>query len=158
MQIYILDKDPIKSARYHTNIHVSKMLTESLQVLSTVCHLKGQNSLAIYSKTHINHPCVKWASASIDNYLWLYDMTKELYNEYKYRYGEHKTHLAGEKFKKLGIPYIKEEGLTPFVYGFNNPKYWYDDVVQGYRDYLINEKAHCIKYKRREKPEWMEED
>lgn len=155
MQIYYLDNDPIKSAEYHTDIHLNKMLTESLQILSTVCHIHNQSNLAVYRKTHEFHPSVQWCAESIDNYLWLYDMTKALYDEYKYRYGTDKTHLAGEKFKNLGIPYIKQEGLTPIRYGFKDSRYHFDDRVEGYRQYLINEKSHILKYTKREIPKWI---
>ena len=153
MQIYYLDKDPIKSARYHTDVHLRKMITESLQILSTVCHIHGQSELAVYKKTHEFHPSVVWSAETIDNYLWLYDMTKAMYVEYKSRFN--KSHLAGEKFKLLGIPHIKKQGLTPIKYGFNNPKYQIEDRVEGYRSYLLGEKAHLPKWTNREIPSWV---
>lgn len=156
MQIYYLDNDPVKSAQYHTDVHLRKMITESLQILSTVCHIYNQPELAVYKPTHKNHPSVLWASETIDNYLWLYDMTEAMYNEYKFRFN--KTHLAGEKFKFLGIPYIKNEGLTPIRYGFKNKKYYFDDRVLGYRTYLLNEKLHCIKYTNRKMPDWIKQN
>ena len=80
-------------------------------------------------------------------------MTHWLYEEYKFRYG--KTHLAGEKFKDLGIPYIKQEGLTPIRYGFNDSRYQLEDRVEGYRKYLREAKSHLLQYSVREKPEWL---
>jgi hypothetical protein len=156
MQIYYLDHNPIKSAQYHTDIHVGKMLTEGLQILSTVCHIHSQETLGVYKPTHRAHPSVVWTAETIDNYLWLYDMTEALYEEYKSRFG--KTHLAGEKFKLLGIPYIKRTGLTPIRYGFKNPKYQFEDRVNGYRKYLICEKSHLIKYTNRQMPDWIREE
>jgi hypothetical protein len=153
MQIYYLDNDPRLAAQYHPNKLVVKMITESLQILSTVCYIHNQPELAVYKKTHENHPSVVWASESIDNYLWLYDLTHWLYEEYKLRYG--KTHLAGEKFEQLGIPYIKQEGLTPIRYGFKDPTYQLENRVEGYRKYLCEAKSHIMQYSVREKPEWM---
>lgn len=153
MQIYYLDSNPKLSAQYHTNSHVVKMLTEGLQILSTVCHIHNQSELAVYKKTHEFHPSVQWTAETIDNYLWLYDMTYWLYEEYKLRFN--KTHLAGEKFKQLGIPYIEKEGLTPIRYGFKDEKYWLEDRVEGYRLYLKEVKGHLIKYSVRDMPEWL---
>lgn len=153
MNIFYLDKDPIKCARYHTDVHLRKMLTESLQILSTVCHIHGQPELSVYKPTHKNHPSVRWASETIDNYLWLYDMTEEMYREYKYRFD--KFHLAGEKFKLLGIPYIKHEGLTPMRYGFDNERYKFEDKVYGYRMYLLCEKTNLLKWTKRDVPHWV---
>jgi len=153
MQIYYLDHNLKLSAQYHPNKLVVKMITESLQILSTVCHIHNQSELSIYKATHRQHPSTQWCAETIDNYLWLYDMTYWLYEEYKFRFN--KTHLAGEKFSGLGIPYIKNEGLTPIRYGFNNDKYWLEDRVEGYRKYLINEKSHLLKYTNRNKPEWL---
>ena len=153
MQIYYLDHNPKLSAQYHPNKLVVKMITESLQILSTVCHIHNQPELGVYKPTHRQHPSVVWASETIDNYLWLYDMTHWLYEEYKLRYI--KTHLAGEKFKELGIPYIKQEGLTAIRYGFNDDKYKLTDRVEGYRKYLREAKSHLLDYKVRDKPDWL---
>lgn len=154
MQIYFLDSNPKLSAQYHPDKLVVKMITESLQILSTVCHIHNQSELAVYKKTHSNHPSVVWASETIDNYLWLYDMTYWLYEEYKHRYNN-KQHLAGEKFKMLGIPYIKEEGLTKIKYGYKDERYHFEDRTEGYREYLKCEKSHILKYTKRNIPEWL---
>lgn len=154
MQIYFLDKNPKLAAQYHPDKLVVKMITESLQILSTVCHIHNQSELAVYKKTHSNHPSVVWASETIDNYLWLYDLTHWLYEEYKFRYND-KQHLAGEKFKTLGIPYIKQEGFTDIRYGYKDSRYHFDNRVEGYREYLKCEKSHILKYTKRNCPEWL---
>lgn len=155
MQIYYLDPDPKLCAQYHTDVHCCKMITESVQIMSTVCHIYNQPELAVYKATHRNHPSVRWCAETDDNFLWLYKMTYWLYEEYKHRYG--KLHLAGEKFKNLGIPYIGKCGFTPIRYGFKDERYHLEDHVEGYRRYLIEQKGHLIKYTNREIPAWLKE-
>jgi hypothetical protein len=36
MNIFVLDLDPRRCARYHCDFHVGKMITETAQILSTV--------------------------------------------------------------------------------------------------------------------------
>ena len=77
MNIFYLDKNPKLAAKYHCDKHIVKMIIEYAQILSTVHHLyNSPNEILnkIYKKTHINHPCVKWAASNLENYNFLYNL------------------------------------------------------------------------------------
>lgn len=130
MNIFILDEDPRMCARYHCDKHVSKMILESAQMLSTV--MGGP-----YKPTHQNHPCTVWTGESKENALWLIEMAGYLNAEWKRRYEHVQHHKSWEVIveladKKLG--FMPDNGLTPFAQAMpeefkrNNP-------VASYRDY-----------------------
>lgn len=94
MNIFVLDLDPRRCARYHCDFHVGKMITETAQILSTV--LGGP-----YRPTHVNHPCVKWAEGGIANVAWLLALGKELGNEFIYRRGKrHASSLVIDEIER----------------------------------------------------------
>lgn len=153
MNIFILDLDFEKNAEYHVNRHVVKMITEAAQLLSGAVRVSGLDEG--YNLTHRNHPCSIWTRESIENWLWLWNLTDALHEEYRYRYGLHKTHKAFEIASKLTIPKLPNIGLTPFKLAMPN-EYKSDDAVYSYRQYYIHEKRHIADWKYREKPYWWE--
>ena len=152
MNIFILDYDLKKCAKYHVDKHISKMIIEEVQLLSTTYYFTGQENLAPYKKTHINHPCAKWTRASLDNWLWLKQHAMALYDEYKYRYG--KTHKSGELLYTLQSPDLISIGMTKFPQAMPEG-YRDEDVVKAYRKYYNMDKKHLFKWKDREIPYWI---
>ena len=55
MNIFVLDTDISKCARYHADKHVVKMLLEGTQMLCTVLNCNGVTTP--YKATHVSHPC-----------------------------------------------------------------------------------------------------
>lgn len=152
MNIFILDTDPHKAAAYHCDKHVVKMILESTQILSTVMNINGLKGP--YKSTHINHPCVKWASESRDNYKWLYRLLGALFNEYHKRYFP-KVHACSKFYSYLTIPdSIPDKGPTPFVQCMPEQYRNYGDPVMAYRNYYLNEKRSFAKWKLGNIPEW----
>jgi len=93
MNIFYLDKDPVKAASFFYNRHVVKMILESAQLLCTAHIISdGEAANVPYKATHKNHPSAIWARESTANYKWLYDHMIALGNEYTRRYG--KKHLT----------------------------------------------------------------
>ena len=100
MNIFYLDKDPIKAAQVQYNKHVVKMILESAQMLCTAHHhytelLAQDDSYIPYKKAHYNHPSTIWCRENSEQYLWLYDHMIALGNEYTKRYK--KIHLTIKK-------------------------------------------------------------
>ena len=100
MNIFYLDKDPVKAAQYQYNKHVVKMILESAQMLCTAHHhyaeeLGYDNSYIPYKKAHYNHPSTIWTRQNSRNYYWLYHHMLALGDEYTKRYN--KTHLTISK-------------------------------------------------------------
>lgn len=151
MNIFILDYDFKKCAQYHTDRHIVKMITEEVQLLSSVYYFTDEEHLAPYRKTHMNHPCAVWTRQSLNNWIWLKDHAMALYDEYAYRYG--KQHAAGEKLLDLQLPDLPATGLTKFAQCMPD-KYKCDDVVDAYRKYYNSEKKHLFNWKLRSIPEW----
>ena len=154
MNLFILDLNHSKNARYHVDKHVGKMILESVQLLCTQFHLQGIE--APYKKTHQNHPCSIFCRASRDNFLWVLDYAMALHNEFKYRYG--KCHKSGQltfwilnNMEKLSFP--KTE-MTEFVLAMPD-QYKSDDPVQSYREYYKRDKSHLFKWTDRTHPHWV---
>lgn len=173
----MLDKDPALAAQAHIDRHVVKMMTEYAQILSTVWRLHRptaaiyfNNSGKIYKPTHHNHPSVKWAADSPQNYAWLLKMWMLLHAEYKFRYGAHKRHAAFTKTYDA-LKYIP---MDVFIGTTNTdgpiemaPKfqavgdYKQDDPVEAYRRYYRSTKTLDANgnpmaiWTNRGKPEWF---
>lgn len=99
MNIFVLDLDPRRCARYHCDFHVGKMITETAQILSTV--LGGP-----YKPTHVNHPCVKWAAHSLHNLTWLTVLGDALGEEFEYR--REKRHASSLVIAELRMKLLRE--------------------------------------------------
>jgi len=106
MNIFYLDKCPVKAAQVQYNKHVVKMILESAQMLCTAHHCYGdkyQVENVPYKQAHLNHPSTVWTRRSKSTYMWLYNHMIALGDEYKKRYG--KTHLSITKCKDfLAVP------------------------------------------------------
>lgn len=153
MNIFILDNDINKNVQYYVDKHVVKMLLEHTQILSTVCRQSGLD--AGYKATHIHHPCVKWAAASIDNFNYLVDLNKALHLEWQYRYKHpvNKLHKSYAVMLELPQPSLPNLGLTPFAQAMPE-QYKDEDAVKAYRTYYKNDKIHLANWKNREIPYW----
>ena len=92
MNIFYLDKDPIKSAEMHCDKHVVKMIIEYAQLLSTAHRvLDGIEQIGVtsnnrkykryilnsnlenilYKSTMKNHPSAIWVRKSVHNYIYI---------------------------------------------------------------------------------------
>lgn len=178
MNIFYLDKDPIKAAEMQHDKHVVKMILETAQLLSTAHRVldgeiyigktanTGRNvkrwkmqddymENMLYKATHINHPSAVWARESSENYKWLYYHFMALCQEYTHRYG--KTHLCEDKLIiALSMPprKIVNTELTNMPQAMPD-EYKCSDSVQAYRNYYKGAKKQQSKYTNREAPEWL---
>jgi len=146
MNIFVLHHNPDIAAKMHCDKHVVKMILESVQMLSTIC---GEG----YKPTNQNHPCTKWARESKQNFRWLSILVVALHKEWKYRFDHTRNHKSYDLFLTLQLIDISESlpgiGLTPFAQAM--PEYLQsDDAVESYRNYYKTEKAHLLKFTKRE--------
>jgi len=161
MNIFVLDKDPMKAAQYHCDKHVVKMILETAQILSTVIwRLMPNFKRELYRPTHKNHPCTLWAGESENNFWWLLLLGYYLSEEFTYRYGG--KHKSSEIIKRAANifahdPLLKfsKGSLTPFVQAMPYHCQHPDDAVIAYRNYYLQEKAHLLTYTKRDKPIWI---
>lgn len=159
MNIFYLDPDPQTCARYHTDKHVVKMILESAQILCTVINQKARQQVTPYVSTHANHPCVKWAGQSYENWLYVYCLMLHLEYEWNYRYEHDKDHHSVDLLFKHNIKGFAEKillrnGLTVPALAMAE-QYKQTDPVQSYRDYYNGEKRHLFSWTNREVPEWI---
>lgn len=154
MNIFVLSEDPKIAARQHNDKHCIKMILEHCQLLSTAIQTCTNSTIeGLYKITHLNHPCSKWVRESRENFLWLCEMTEELFQEYTRRYGKH--HKSYAVFQKCveHAHTIPSNGLTPFAQAMPD-QYKHQSAVEAYRTYYLNDKRDISKWKNGNTPEW----
>jgi hypothetical protein len=160
MNIFFLDHNPTMCAEYHFDIHVSKMVVEYAQLLSTAHRvlddLSSSSTTPFYKATHINHPSAVWVRSSIHHYNWLYQLFRELSLEYTFRFG--RTHATWAKLGKalakppISIPdkgWVDPPQCMPDTY--TTP----ESTVTAYRNYYMRGKSPLFrKWRGRATPYW----
>jgi hypothetical protein len=155
MNIFVLDLNTDKCAKYHCDKHVVKMILETAQLLCGVHHVINQlNDQIPYKLSHKNHPCAIWARECLENYIWLCDLGISLSEEYKYRYGKiHKSKSIIE-WCILNKPNLKENSdMTSFALAMPD-ECKTNNAIQSYRNYYMMEKRGIATWKNRDIPEW----
>ncbi len=152
MNIFYLDKCPVKAAQVQYNKHVVKMILESAQMLCTAHHELLHEPDVPYKPAHVNHPSTIWVRTDNYNYHWLYDHMLALGDEYTKRYGrEHATITKLNKvlmYPPKNIPYKK----------FKQPPQAMPDECKNessiiaYRTYYNLYKQHFAKWTNRKMP------
>ncbi len=153
MNIFILDKDPIKAAQMLCDKHIVKMPTESMQMICTNLKEMGWEKTLPMKSVMLNHRCTKWARKSKENLIWLINHCEELCKEYTKRYN--RIHKIEQYLKELIdgglIGFIEnqeyeEKKLTDFALAMPDI-YQSKNVVESYRDYYLKEKSYFAKWK-----------
>lgn len=74
MNIFVLDKDPVRAATLIDDKRLIKLTLESAQIMGEALIINGMSRDVVpyHSYRHRNHPVVKWTADSEGNYLWLY--------------------------------------------------------------------------------------
>ena len=157
MNIFYLHHVPDEAAKMHCDKHVSKMIVESAQLLSTAHHVAGSATSEMYKKTHVNHPSAIWVRKCWYNYDWTYTLLQGLCSEYTKRYGKvHKTYRLLDCLLKLpkGINY-NNVGIIPpqcMPDEFQNSNVTQAHCVSAYRAYYHSKKF--AKWAHSPTPEW----
>ena len=173
MNIFYVNKDPIKAAKDLCDKHVSKMIVESAQMLSTAHRIldgteyygktkNGRNikrwkhpnsnlEKTLYLACHTGHPSTVWVMQSAYNYIWLYKHMMAMNEEFKLRYNhteDHKTvRLLGNILKHLPVnAKLNKIGTEPPPAMPEHCKIPGDSVAS-YRKYYILEKKRFATWK-----------
>ena len=155
MNIFILDKNITRCARYHCDQHVVKMILESVQLLCTSLHKKGFTTP--YKSTHVKHPCVLWVEESYDNFLWLQSLALALNDEYRYRFDKDRDHKSISVLPEISEYSYDHHGLTEFAQAMPDKYKVAGDAVKAYRQFYLAEKMHFAKWTRRRVPAWIKQ-
>lgn len=182
MNLFILDKDPVKAAQLQCDKHVVKMIVESAQMLSTAhrmldgiferrpsksgktmskyWRLPDSREDTFYKAVHMHHPCTVWTTQSNNNYNWHWVHFAALCDEYTYRY--EKVHSTDKLLRKAlskppqNIPFgnLTQQPLAMT----SNPECMHpNDVVRSYREfYQTKQTRFKMVWSKREVPEWFE--
>jgi hypothetical protein len=184
MNLFILDKDPVKAAQLQCDKHVVKMIVESGQMLSTAhrmldgdetrcpsksgktnvkywVHPDEKMESILYKAVHMYHPCTVWTMQSSNNYNWHYIHFIALCDEYKYRYG--KTHATDTLLrdalaklpKNIPVGYLTQQPLAMK----SNPECMFEDVVKSYRAFYQTKQGRFkMAWTGREVPQWFQQN
>lgn len=153
MNIFVLDINIDKCARYHCDQHVVKMILESVQMLCTALNKKGISTP--YKSTHQKHPCVLWVEDSYANFVWLKELTIALNVEYKYRFEKTSDHKSIAVLEEISDYQYENRGLTEFAQAMPEIYKVPGDPVSAYRQFYLGEKMHFAKWTRRRIPAWV---
>ncbi len=175
MNIFILDEDPVQSAKMYCDKHVPKMVVELYQQLGSavIRHGATPDMMPLTKKGtplkggYHNHPCTRWVGDSRDNFMWASYHVAVLCEEYNKRFGkEHFCELGLEKLYTMHH-LIPEGELTPFALampdeyrpaGLVNDVAYHatgDSAVQAYRRYY-HSKTFAKWEKTRQAPDWWQ--
>lgn len=170
MNIFFLDRDPVKAALYHCDKHVVKMILEIAQLLSTahrvldgsqhafIKHKMSDELMeeALYKATHINHPSAIWVRQSKKNYQWTVQLLSALHNEFLRRYEKTSDHATIVRLGDLVANVPRNIPISDFC---DPPQcmpeqYRCDDTVQAYRNYYLGEKSDFAVWTNTIEPDW----
>jgi hypothetical protein len=153
MNIFVLDENIEKCARYHCDQHVVKMILESVQMLCTALNKKGVTTP--YRSTHLNHPCVLWVERSFDNFCWLGNLAFSLNDEYRYRFEKQVDHSSISVLREITGHDYEKRGLTEFAQAMPEAYKVAGDPVRAYRQFYLGEKMAFARWTRRSVPDWV---
>lgn len=112
---------------------------------------------ALYTATHVQHPCAIWVRESKANYMWLYELMLCLNAEFVRRYNKREDHLTIRKLKEL----LKNPPQNIPDGEFSNPpacmpeQFKVADTVLSYRNYYNGAKADISKWTNTPIPRWF---
>jgi hypothetical protein len=188
MNIFYIDEQAENCAKWAVDSHCVKMILESAQLLSTAHRLldgiqyvenkpvagifpvryrkikrwllPDARETAMYSATHVNHPCAIWARESHCNYAFLWVYLAEHCKEYTHRYGKvHKIESSGLLTLLADHPNNMTNPTWSEPPSAMDTKYIIsEDPIINYRNYYKYGKAHLHKWKNRQAPAWIMEN
>jgi hypothetical protein len=157
LNIFYVDRDPVKAAQSLCDKHVIKMTLESAQLLSGAAQLLGSPPDDLYKLTHRNHPCAVWARKSVTNFNWLIQHGIGLSQEYTYRYG--RIHKSSRIFYYLldnfQFPGTIQADFDEPPLAMPDHYRTVDNKVLAYRNYYIGDKLEICRWTKREPPAWI---
>lgn len=169
MNLFILSLCFRECAEWMFDKHISKMIVEAVQMLSTAKHMLdpfpigSEEEKSIYKISHKNHPVSIWIRTSLTNYMWTIDMVQAMHDEWRFRYNHpdtkfHASYLVLQTLKKHAPleTHFPETGLTPFAQAMPD-EYKSEDAVIAYQKYYQSpDKKRIASWKRRTPPSWYE--
>lgn len=88
MNLFALDPEPARAARWQVDDHLRSQTKETAQLLSTALRLRRIDAPGLYKSTHVHHPCTRWVAESWGNWAWALKLGYCLGFEFAYRTGK----------------------------------------------------------------------
>lgn len=160
MNVFAIDSCPARAAIAHCDQHVSKMITESVQMLSNAHFVNGGAGM-VYLPAYVNHKCSVWVRESSANYDWLLRLARSLLLEHITRGGcpDHQAGLLLAYLDENRPRAFERRELTPWAQAVSKdlvvPDANHAKVVDVYRAYYRRDKPFATWSKGREAPKWM---
>ena len=182
MNIFVLDENPKIAAQMHCDKHVCKMIIEHTQMLAAAYyHTLGitrkkeiaENQKVVnivfsgfprkhedgsdhpYALSHVNHPCTIWTRASIQNWNWLLECTKELCSEFEKRYKKPHSIAAILDWMESNKPRLSSIRLTAFATAMPDCYKTYP-TTEAYKRYYAYKTSYMqVKWAHSEMPDWF---
>ena len=162
MNIFFIDRCPIKSAQQLCDKHVVKMVLETAQMCSTAMHEwdQAKHMKHVYKSAYVNHPMTVWVRDNIHNLGWAVLHGLAIGREYKYRYGkDHKSTKVleeiNEVFRDRLIWADENISLHTTPPQCMPDEFKCDDYVEAYRAYYRKDKRYILQWTGRPVPEWV---
>lgn len=168
MNIFVTDKDPVKSAQFLDDKRVKHMVKENIELLGIFIHsVTGQWYIDFpLWDAHLrnepnflyNHPLSRWVRKDRVNMSWLYRHTVALFDEYQYRF--ERKHPFEEVFIRLR-PLLGEIILDKEPKSFHNSSLFKElEVVTAYRKtmkvkWFETDKIKPVLWTGRGEPSWL---
>lgn len=167
MNLFVLSLNFKECAEWMFDKHISKMIVEAVQMLSTAKQLldpfppDSEIGRKVYKIAHKNHPVTIWIRTSLENYLWTLDMVDAMHDEWQYRYGHpntklHSSYKIAQILREYAPTFDKfpQKGLTPFAQAMPD-EYKSESAIDAYRKYYQSpDKRRIASWKRRPAPNW----
>ncbi len=168
MNIFVLDLDPEKAAQAIDCVRVSKMVTESAQMMASALRRHGATDEQMpltkagrpYLGGYKNHPCTRWAGDRRENFDWLANHAIALCREYRKRFG--KTHACQKPIHTMShTGYLFNghcrKGMSTFAQAMPD-EYKDEDAVKAYRAYYKSkvDSPGGVHYRHTNPPDWWE--
>jgi len=165
MNLFILDEDPVESAKQYCNIHVNKIILEAAGCMCAAHWQYGFPLLQVApfklqegkyrGRTHHNNHITKWVRASYENYRWTYKHAVELCRQHRIRAGRNYDHASKEIVDWLGQnePPLESFEMTPFRQAVAEECY-HENPVVAYWVYYVTCKFHLAVWRASETPSW----
>jgi len=167
MNLFILSLIHKECAEMMMDKHISKMIIEAVQMLSTAKRMLDADGviseeLDLYKMSHKNHPVSIWIRTSLENYIWTLNMVEAMHNEWKYRYGHpiekiHSSYRVAEilAYCPPNENQFPQKGLTQFALAMPDKYKVEGDAVESYRKYYqCQDKQRFASWKNRDIPNW----
>lgn len=172
MNIFVLDTDPKLAASYHCDMHVVKMISESMQMLKVYANSildkpKYFTKAGKPYKGYLYHQCTQWIFQSKAHFDWLVQLTKELNKVWCLRFNHYRDHNSINDLDEL-VELCTDLNKWPTCEHLNwaiampdkicSKKYIDDSklAVTYYRRYYNEYKTHFASWAYGSIPEWWQ--